>query len=340
MQEINVILSSLHELEFLFAYNKHILTVNQCKCDNAVCNLKEFYRVYLNMKNLSIFLRKEVSKLHNENIKLRKHNTNLTNRLNTVLRHSSAEGVYSVRASNQNIYDDLGKKFFKLDRLDSLIDTNTTTLPTPNSTYKKNESPKMKKFCSQQNVNKIPVTEKGALGSYASELALHDSAEIHLLKATPRITTIGKTIEETESKLAIRRTVNSFQGTAKRQTQSKQISFVLSPERKNTGAFSSASSFSSSGYSSQKLLDQANSRQQCPKAKRNLSVDVCSPSLNHSPVSYTTSPSSVSTHTHNRVSHIRCHRPVAHNSFSNLNYEFSSVNRDSFSPIYSNQVLT
>lgn len=79
MQEISILLKSLHELEFLVAYHKQILTSNnKCSCSNLVCNFKEFYRVYINIKNLTQFLQSEILKLYAENCRLKEMNDQLT----------------------------------------------------------------------------------------------------------------------------------------------------------------------------------------------------------------------------------------------------------------------
>ena len=195
MQEISVLLKSLHELEFLFAYHKHILTVNKCDCDNFMHNLKEFYRVYLNMKNLSVFLRKEISKMYNENLKLKKQNAKLNDKLSSKRSDRS-----------HNIHDDLGKKFYKLEKFDSLMDVTASN--------NMNCQPMRRSF-SQQNL------------SQESLLSLKTTTST-LFRTTPATTTIGQTIEETESKLAIRKN-------------------IMNNQHHHIGS-SSCSSFTSSGY--------------------------------------------------------------------------------------------
>lgn len=73
MQEIGIILKSLNELEFLVTYQKQILatttTNNSCTCD-----VQDVCRIYLNMKNLTSFLKNEFWKLYTENSRLKELN--------------------------------------------------------------------------------------------------------------------------------------------------------------------------------------------------------------------------------------------------------------------------
>ena len=73
MQEITTLLKTLHELEFIVAYQKHLIACassTSSSQDRSSANLKEFYRVYLNIKNLTCVLRNGVWKLYAENCKL------------------------------------------------------------------------------------------------------------------------------------------------------------------------------------------------------------------------------------------------------------------------------
>jgi hypothetical protein len=76
MQEITTLLKTLHELEFIVAYQKHLIACASSSSssttsqDRSSANLKEFYRVYLNIKNLTCVLRNGIWKLYAENCKL------------------------------------------------------------------------------------------------------------------------------------------------------------------------------------------------------------------------------------------------------------------------------
>lgn len=307
-------------------------------------NVKEFYRVYMNMRNLSVFLRKEIYKIHNENLRLKKLNTELVNKS----RATRVTDNYPDRhASSQNFSDELGKKFYKLDKFDSLVDV-TVTHPA-RSNYTRNEH-KIKKFRSQQNINQMQsnepqnhpekssnfLTSNSNANLYGSELAL-DFPGVHLLKATPQITTIGKAIEEAEFKMAVRRNINPNKNTHSQ-------SFYVTPEQEtrrknNYPGSSSSSSFSSSGYCSQRLQHSQLRQSQIELTpgyghnepfeqtfgtnKHYSSIEI-SPSLNHSPISYATSPSSMTTQNRSQSSTVLWRKPQIYRSFSNLNYQDNS----------------
>ncbi len=164
MQEINVILKSLNEIEFFFAYQKQILILDKCKCGDFMHDFKKYDKIASNMMNSTEIIKKEILKIHSENIRLNRLNSDLTEKLSNLT------------------------------------------------------NPKFERYRSQQNINNMPYNQ------------------IHFLKATQKITTIGKEIEETESKLAFLKNVS------------------------NKTDLSSSSSFVSSGYGSQPYHEQNLSR--------------------------------------------------------------------------------
>ena len=72
MQEISGLLKSLNELEFLVAYQRHVISSRNCGCGMPA--MSELYRLYSNMKNLSSGIKSGLWKLYNENIRLRETN--------------------------------------------------------------------------------------------------------------------------------------------------------------------------------------------------------------------------------------------------------------------------
>ena len=236
MQDIGVLLKSLHELEFLFAYHKHILTITQCHCDSFVNNLKEFYRVYMNMKNLSVLLRKGILKIYTENCKLKQQNMALNH--DKTYRHSSDMN----KAPDLNSCNDLSKQFFKLDKHNSLMNVNSA----------RDEPNKSNKCSSQQELKQTNPTDSYIDDSVYSEFTVVTNPnsrpnltrqtsmnKIGLLKSTPKTMTIAQAFEDTEACLATRRHVPSF--------------------HEHT---TSSSSFSSSGYYSQ--MNRMPAQAMCP----------------------------------------------------------------------------
>lgn len=247
MQEVNTVLKSLHELEFLFCYHRHILTTNKCSCDNFVQDANEFNRVYLKMRNLSIVLRKEICKTYNENLKLKKRNVQLMKRLNEP--GTAALGqTRPFLESNQNICDELGQKFYKFDkdetrdcsedtsqRENTLADLNSTSLLNYEIAYARPARNSLNQlFFSNRNINEQSTAD-------------NVSTEIHLFKSESNTTTtIGQTMGETESSVGIYKNNN---------VSKKDEPFYLKRHYpKMVEGSSSSSSFDSSGYYSANVL--------------------------------------------------------------------------------------
>jgi hypothetical protein len=71
MQDIDLLMKSINELEFLVAYQKHVITTSKCSCDTFMDNLRELYRVYTNSKCLTSTLKNGINSFYMENIRLR-----------------------------------------------------------------------------------------------------------------------------------------------------------------------------------------------------------------------------------------------------------------------------
>ena len=71
MQDIDLLMKSINELEFLVAYQKHIITTSKCTCDTFMDNLRELYRVYTNSKYLTSTLKNGINNFYMENMRLR-----------------------------------------------------------------------------------------------------------------------------------------------------------------------------------------------------------------------------------------------------------------------------
>lgn len=303
MQETSMLLKSLHELEFLFAYHKHILTVNKCDCDNFMHNLKEFYRVYLNMKSLSVFLRKEICKIYNENQKLKKQNAKLNEKL------SENRSGKMTSASSKNIYDDLGKKFYKLEKLDSLIDT----------TAEKNQP--IRKSFSQQNLNQESLLRPD---------------KVSLFRTTPATTTIGQTIEEAESKLAIRKSIMNSQPTKVNIVSSSCSSFSSSSYYSHvpTGNIFTAVPNHRRDYENHDF-DNYHRKKPIDYTKRFSSIEIGS---NNSPISNSSSSLLNSSRSCNQNTYNKQNQAKFYQSFDNLSYENSFHISKIPSHVYLNKV--
>jgi hypothetical protein len=72
MQDIDLLLKSINELEFLVAYQKHLITTSKCKCDTFMDSLRELYRLYTNSKYITNTLKNGINKLYKENKSLKK----------------------------------------------------------------------------------------------------------------------------------------------------------------------------------------------------------------------------------------------------------------------------
>ena len=264
MQDIGVLLKSLHELEFLFAYHKHILTITQCHCDSFVNNLKEFYRVYMNMKNLSVLLRKGILKIYTENCKLKQQNTALNHD------RTYRQSTHMNKAPNLNSCNDLSKQFFKLDKHNSLMNVNSA----------RDEPSKSNKSLSQQELKQTSQTDSFNDDSVYSEFTVVTNPnskpnlirqtsvnKIGLLKSTPKTMTIAQAFEDTE---VVKRQVPSF--------------------HEHT---TSSSSFSSSGYYSQ--MNRIPPQVVCPPNVQHR-VAVVKPNFVASSSSSTSSSSFVASH--------------------------------------------
>ena len=85
LQEITILLKTLHELEFIVAYHKHLLAsqsspTRPSSSSSSQClasNLKEFYRIYLNIKKLTCILRNGIWRLYTDKCQLSETNANL-----------------------------------------------------------------------------------------------------------------------------------------------------------------------------------------------------------------------------------------------------------------------
>lgn len=269
MQEVNTVLKSLHELEFLFCYHRHILTTNKCSCDNFVQDANEFNRVYLKMRNLSVVLRKEICKTYNENLKLKKRNVQLMKRLNEP--GTAALGqTRPFLESNQNICDELGQKFYKFDkdetrdysedtsqRENTLADLNSTNLLNYEIAYSRPARNSLNQlFFSNRNINEHQSTADNVF------------TEIHLFKSESNTTTtIGQTMGETESRLGLYKNNN---------VSKKDEPFYLkrhNPNFKMVEGSSSSSSFDSSGYySTNVLLRKRENKQHAHQAYKRFSA--------------------------------------------------------------------
>ena len=97
MQDIDLLMKSINELEFLVAYQKHVITTSKCTCDSFMDNLRELYRVYTNSKYLTNTLKNGINKFHAENIRLQ--NLLFENKI-----ASDAE-LTAVRLNERRIYE-------------------------------------------------------------------------------------------------------------------------------------------------------------------------------------------------------------------------------------------
>ena len=173
MQEISVLLKSLNELEFLVAYQKHIITSSKCTCDPFLDNLKEFYRLYVNMKHLAYSIKSGIWQLYNENLRLKEANDGLTDKLAEILETFDSENEKDQQV-NQSVF-----------RYDALIDHN--------------QSSSLKSYYSNK--------------KSSSQIELGSVKNPILIKPSPETTTIARAIEETELELARRRPFNYLHNT-------------------------------------------------------------------------------------------------------------------------------
>lgn len=214
MQEIGIVLKSLHELEFLVAYQKQMLSSNsKCTCNTFVCNLKEFYRVYFNMKNLTTFLKNEICKLYAENC-----------RLNELL----SEQLFTRKLANQEKRS--SASMLSLNELQNQLTHHKkqTDHSTCRSITRKND------FKSEKILNN---------NLYIEEATDENEFTYTFIKSSPFTTTIAQAIEDTESELALRHQT-PFNYLHNKMNTKLEVKEELS-------CSSSASSFTSSGYSSQ-----------------------------------------------------------------------------------------
>ncbi len=235
MQEISVILKSLHELEFLFAYHKHILTVNKCMCGNFMQNLKEFYRVYTNMKDLSTFMRKEICKMHTENIRLNKLNSDLTEKL----LHFTRSDFKRYR-SQQNIN--------KVNNYETQLLKNTPKITTIGQAIEKTES----KLAVLKNIaNKADLSSSSSFASSG-----YGSQPSHLQNAQPtRIrSSINNSTPPICRQIPLLRGPNVYHkeplDTLEQENNGSSLTSQNSEFVISSSSSSSSSSFSSSGVSS------------------------------------------------------------------------------------------
>ena len=151
MQEITILLKAIHELEFLVAYHKHVITTSKNINDKHVDNLREFYRIYLNMKNLTSVLRNGVWRMYTDNCKLKELNSNLLNKkkklLNSNNRINNKNLSMSNLTNNSNLNHVNNNEHFEIDPFETSslpqFNLNTTTTTTksnnnPNTTTNNN----------------------------------------------------------------------------------------------------------------------------------------------------------------------------------------------------------
>ena len=93
MQEIDLLMKSINELEFIVAYQKHVISTSKCTCDTFMDNLRELYRIYTNSKILTQTLKNGINKLYEENLRLK----------NTPLISNEASKRFNYLYNDQNL---------------------------------------------------------------------------------------------------------------------------------------------------------------------------------------------------------------------------------------------
>ena len=223
MQEITVLLKTLHELEFIVAYHKHLIACassSTTSCDRSSVNLKEFYRVYSNIKNLTCVLRNGFWKLYAENCKLKEinhaHHRNLTNGKKQRTRNLVKAKKMSSSLSMSNFHQNDRYGYEKYDFVECDIEFGATGKTVLNGFLQKYEAKpivcvsqqenqsKKKSFHSSSSLSTHSLSSSTLSSSSSSSASLTKSASSQaLVHSSPITTTIAQAIEETEARLGL-----------------------------------------------------------------------------------------------------------------------------------------
>jgi hypothetical protein len=236
MQEIGNIQKALSELEYLVAYQRHVITTSKCTCDHYMDSLREFYRIYMNMKMLTLRLRNSSAKMNAETARVVKqqqhqlqrspHKKSFKKSARRSFRNKAECRILQNqnKAKSLNIRNQLGLS----NTINSQSPINTDCLFEAQPIYLKNKSeiiaePELSSdnLYNAQLISTVrnqmlferidhSKNDQDTEGEEDAKLLVSNSksssslASVILIQSSPVTTTIAQAIEETEALIALR----------------------------------------------------------------------------------------------------------------------------------------